>query len=239
MTRAAFYLGVVIARAGSKRIPGKNLISLGGIPLIDYTLKAAAGACKLGAVAVSTDSEAIAVHVRAQGVAVPELRPVEIAGDSSPVVAAMQHALSVYERTGTRVDGLVLLQPTSPFRTSADIDQAIELFERTHADTVTAVRAARDHPHWAWRNAGDAIEPFFSRQEMTMDRKQLPLAFAENGAVYVARRNLIDAGRIYGTRVVPYLMDEASSVDIDTFLDLAWAEFLLARGVTDTRAESS
>jgi CMP-N,N'-diacetyllegionaminic acid synthase len=229
MSEPTFYLGVVPARAGSKRIPGKNLATLGGKPLIDYTLNAALRSRRLGATVVSTDSVAIAERARALGVMVPELRPAEIAGDHSPVVAALQHALAAFERTGPRVDAVVLLQPTSPFRTSEDIDRAIELFERSGADTVTAVRPARDHPYWTWRERDTLIEPFFSLTEMAMDRHVLPPAYAENGAVYVIKRELVLAGQIYGARIVPYAMAQAASVDVDTPLDLAWAEFLLGR----------
>jgi CMP-N,N'-diacetyllegionaminic acid synthase len=231
VTSANFYLGVVPARAGSKRIPGKNLVALGGICLIDYTLRAAAGAKLLGAVVLSTDSEQIAARAERFGALVPAMRPTEIAGDRSPIVDALRHALETFERIGRRVDAVVLLQPTSPFRSSTDIDRAIGLFERSGADTVTSVREARDHPHWTWRPVGDEIEPFFSLAEMATDRKDLPLAYAENGAVYVTRRELVAAGCVYGSRVIPYLMSEVGSIDIDTPNDLAWAEFTLARGL--------
>jgi CMP-N-acetylneuraminic acid synthetase len=204
---------------------------LGGRPLIDYTVNAALRSRRLDASMVSTDSVAIAEHARSLGAAVPELRPAEIAGDFSPVVAALQHALAVFERAGQRVDAVVLLQPTSPFRTSADIDRAIEVFEGAGADTVTAVRPARDHPYWTWRERDALIEPFFSLDSMVMERHRLPRAYAENGAVYVTAAALVRAGRIYGERIAPYVMAEAASVDIDTPLDLAWAEFLLARGL--------
>lgn len=229
MDRPAFHLGIVPARGGSKRIPGKNLVPLGGRPLIDYTLNAALRSRRLGAVVVSTDSDEIAQRALALGALVPGLRPAAIAGDVSPVVDALAHALRAHESTGPIADTVTLLQPTSPFRTAEDIDAAIELFERTGADVVTSVRIARDHPYWVWRTAGDAIEPFFSVNEMCAERSRLPSAYAENGAVYVVRRELVLQGKMYGNRVVPYVMDELASVDIDTPLDLAWAEFVLAR----------
>lgn len=225
-----FYLGVIPARGGSKRIPGKNLAQLNGRALIDYTLQAAFESRRLGAHVVSTDSEAIAAHARSRGAAVPTLRPAEIAGDRSPVVEALRHAMAAYELAGgRRADAVVLLQPTSPMRTGKDIDCAIEIFERTGADTVTSVREVRDHPYWVWREQMETVIPFFTLAEMAMDRKDLPPAYAENGAVYVVRRELIDAGKLYGERVVPCVMKELNSVDVDTPLDLAWAEFAIAR----------
>src|SRR5690606_22531157 len=130
-------------------------------------LRAAARARRLSAHVVSTDSEAIAEHARARGAPVPALRPAAIAGDRSPIVEALRHALESFEAAGgSRADAVVLLQPTSPFRRAEDIDRAIELFERTRADTVTGVRAARDHPYWAWRGDSSRIMPFFSLAEM-------------------------------------------------------------------------
>lgn len=224
---APFYLGVIPARGGSKRLPGKNLAPLAGRPLIDYTLRAAAGAKRLGAFVVSTDSEAIAAHARTLGAPVT-MRPAAMAQDDSPVVDALRHAMERFEKdAGPRVDAIILLQPTSPLRTADDVDRAIGIFEATRADTVTAVRTARDHPYWAWRDSGDGIAPFFGPGEMAMDRSRLPQAWSESGAVYVMRRALVEAGRIYGERVAACPMDETGSVDVDTPLDLAWAEFLL------------
>lgn len=235
------YLGVIPARGGSKRIPGKNLVLLNGVPLIDYTLCAARASSRLAAFVVSTDSRQIADHVTGQGCSVPALRPIEMAGDRSPVIHALQHGLAMYERSGgNRVDAIVLLQPTSPLRRGEDIDGAIEIFERSGADTVTAVRPTHDHPYWTWRDADDdSVAPFFSLAEMSLDRKDLPAAYAENGAAYVMRRELVDAGRIYGDRIVPYLMDEIGSIDVDTPLDLAWAEFVLQRGLDPRRGSPS
>jgi len=226
-----FFLGVIPARGGSKRFPGKNLAHLNGEPLLDYTLRAARASRRLNAFVVSTDSAEIAAHARAQGVAVPAMRPALIAGDHSPVVEALQHALASFEAAGGgRADAVVLLQPTSPLRLGSDIDRAIGIFERTGADTVTAVQRVRDHPYWIWREDGERITPFFSLAEMSMDRSDLPAACVENGAAYVIRRELVLAGRLYGGHVAPCVMDALHSLDIDTPLDLAWAEFLLQRG---------
>lgn len=234
MLMDSFFLGIIPARGGSKRIPGKNLVPLAGRPLIDYTLQAARESRRLGGFVVSTDDEAIAAHVRSQGADVPRMRPAEISGDRSPVVEALRHALAAHEEAGGHhADAIVLLQPTSPLRTGADIDRAIEIFERTGADTVTAVCEAQDHPYWAWRAQGDAIAPFFTFAEMALDRKDLPAAYSENGAAYVVRRELVEAGRMYGERVVPCVMAALDSADVDTPLDLAWAEFLLQRRLAE------
>src|SRR5688572_26936557 len=133
------YLGVIPARGGSKRLPGKNLIPLGGRPLLAYTFEAARAAVRLSHVVLSTDSQPIADYALSHGVEPQGLRSPEIAGDRSPVVAALKDALAKFERREPPVDGVVLLQPTSPFRVARHIDEAIGLFESAGADTVTAV----------------------------------------------------------------------------------------------------
>src|SRR5437762_12313177 len=123
-----FYLGLIPARGGSKRIPGKNLISLGGKPLIAHTIEAARKSKKLSKVLVSTDDERIADYSRSLGADVPFLRPRELARDQSPTFDAAWHAvMSVEKQRGARVDAVVLLQPTSPFRTSSHIAESIDL----------------------------------------------------------------------------------------------------------------
>ena len=226
------YLGVIPARGGSKRLPGKNLILLGGKPLLSYTFEAVRTARRLAHAVVSTDVEPIADYARSQGVDPQGLRPAAIAGDRSPVTEALSDALAKFERHQARVDAVVLLQPTSPFRAARHIDEAISLFESTGADTVTSVRASKEHPFWTWGKVGDRLSPYYSMAEINLDRSALPPAFVENGAVYVMRRSLLEGGTIYGETVVGYPMDEIASIDIDTLSDLQWAEFILSRRQT-------
>lgn len=224
------YLGIVPARAGSQRLPGKNLLPLGGKPLIGYTLEAARSARRLDSVVVSTDSPQIAEYALSLGVDPQGLRPAEIAGDASPIVAALQDALAKFNRRQPAVDAVVLLQSTSPLRVARHIDEAVALFESTGADTVTSVRASKEHPFWNWRQVDGALVPYYSMREMELERGAVPAAFVENGAIYVIRRSVLESGRIYGDKVVGYVMDALDSVDIDTEFDFQWATFLLARG---------
>lgn len=225
------YLGVIPARAGSKRLPGKNLRPLAGKPLLAHTIDAARSSRRLTAVVVSTDSVGMARYAASLGIDPQGLRPASLARDKSPVTGALGDALAKFERGHPRVDAVVLLQPTSPFRSGRHIDAAIDLFESSGADTVTSVRAVEDHPDWAWIRAGNGIRPLGSMRKIGLRRDQLPEVFIENGAVYVVARSLIARGRIYGKRVVPLVMDDDSSIDVDTPLDLAWAEFVAARRV--------
>src|SRR6185503_14021566 len=96
---------------------------------------------------------------------------------------------------------------TSPLRTGGHIDAAIERFEKTGADTVTSVRAAREHPYWAWRKAGDRIRPYHSLRKAAIGRAELPEVYVENGAIYVVARALVARGALYGRRIAGFTMD--------------------------------
>jgi CMP-N,N'-diacetyllegionaminic acid synthase len=224
-----FYLALIPARGGSKRIPRKNLTLLGGKPLIAYTIEAALASTRLARTIVSTDDEEIACIAKACGAEVPFLRPRDMAQDHSSVIEAIKHALAVIEQGEIAVDAVVLLQPTSPFRTGRHIDESIARFEASGADTVTAVCNAREHPYYAWMIKGDRLAPFFSMEKQMTARKDLPAALMENGSVYVIKRSVIADNSIYGDKIFPYMMDRASSVDIDTPEDLLWAEFISNR----------
>jgi CMP-N,N'-diacetyllegionaminic acid synthase len=232
--KSPYYLGVIPARGGSKRLPRKNLIPLHGKPLIGYSIEAARRSQRLSRTVVSTDDAEIAEVARALGGDVPFIRPAEMARDESAVLPCLRHALAQAVPSDQPVDAVVLLQPTSPLRTHADIDAAIALFEETGADTVTAVRTAREHPYYVWTRSGERLVPYFSLDKMNLVRQELPPALVENGALYVIRTSVLEKGLFYGETIVPYVMDETLSTDIDTAKDLETAErVLVGRAKTD------
>lgn len=220
-------VGIILARGGSKRLPGKNIRPLLGKPLIAYSIEAARGANSLSRTIVSTDDAEIASVARACGAEVPFLRPSEFATDESLVVGALAHAVDWLEQGGLSVDTVVLLQATSPLRRSEHIDGAVALFKATKADTVTAVTQPAVHPFWCWNATGEFLQPFFSLSHMDIPRSELPAAAIENGAVYVFRRELLRQGNIYGDKVAGFFMDPADAVDVDTIGDFQSAETIL------------
>jgi CMP-N,N'-diacetyllegionaminic acid synthase len=223
-------VAIIVARGGSKRLPGKNIRPLAGKPLIAYTIEAAKAARRLSKMIVSTDDPKIAEVAIDFGAEVPFLRPSELAQDQSPSLDVLRHAAEWLESQGQRIDAVVLLQPTSPMRNSRHIDEAIDLFVATGVDTVTAVSTAEDHPFWCWKVVETEIQPFFSRSHMSMRRELLPPAVVENGSIYIVRHGVLAAGSLYGERVAGYLMSRADAVDIDTIDDFEQAERLLSAG---------
>lgn len=224
-------LGVVTARAGSKGLPGKNLKLLAGRPLLAYTIDAARTSGALDRVILSTEDEQIADVGRQLGCDVPFMRPRELAQDETPHLPVVQHAVRwMAERASYRPDAVMVLQPTAPLRDAADIRGAVELFERSGADSVVSVSevAAHAHPLRVLRvdDRGDAVlfatgEPVRHRINR---RQDLPAAWVMNGAIYICRTSLLfaDAPSLYGDRVQVYRMPIERGLSIDDERD--WAE---------------
>ena len=224
-------LALVPARGGSKRIPDKNIRVLGDKPLIHWTIDTARQAAVFVDVLVSTDSPAIAEVARARGALVPWLRPAELATDTATSMGVCLHALDWYEATHGTVDGLMLLQPTSPFRSAATIRRGVDLFRGHAAGSVVAFSPAASHPYWCYRIQGNSLQPFMDGVVMPTRSQDLPPAHVINGALYVAGPSYLRRhGSFLGPQAVPLVMDDArEALDIDTEMDWAVAEALLQR----------
>lgn len=224
----ACVLGVIVARGGSKRLPGKNIRRLGDKPLIAWSIEAALAAKSITHFIVSTDSADIARTAEAFGARAPFLRPAELATDDSSVVDVLSHAVAEIDARGVRADVVVLLQATSPFRTADDIDGAVELLMTRNADTVLSTRPVADHPYWVWREDGRRLEPLFTREQIALPRSAIPSMCMETGALYVVRRQVLDRGTLYGDLVLSYRTSPRAALDIDDENDFRQAEQLLA-----------
>lgn len=211
-----FILGVIPARGGSKGIPRKNLYSLAGRPLIQYTLDAAFKS-KLSDFIISTDDRDIAAcyegHV---------MRPKELANDDTPMLPVVQHAVKAYEkRFKNAVDAVMVLQPTSPLRLAEDIDKSIEKFVNSGADSLVSVYGGI-HPVKSYDENG---KPFLEQVPYDKHRHK---CWTRNGAIFIARRNLLDSGRLIGYSPAFYVMPKSRSVDVDDYEDLLVCECLLS-----------
>jgi CMP-N,N'-diacetyllegionaminic acid synthase len=217
-------IGLIPARGGSKGIPRKNLASLGGKPLIAWTIAAALGSERVERAVVSTDDSEIADVSRGLGADVLE-RPAELAGDDTPMSDVVSHAV----RELAPETALVLLQPTSPLRTSHHVDEAVERLLASDADGVVSVVEV---PH---RYASASLMRLEGDRLVRLDetpygsRADKPVLYARNGPAILALR----AGRIgadlYAGDLRAYVMDAGDSVDVDEPFDLELAEFLLSR----------
>ena len=224
-------LGLIPARGGSKGVPRKNIKLLCGKPLLQYTAEAALAAESLSQVILSTDDEEIAEVGRCCGLEVPFLRLPELAEDQTPMLPVVQHALACLEARGRSFDAVCLLQPTNPLRRSEDINECVQLLERTDADSVvTILPVPEEHnPHWVYFKSTDGFLSLSTGEAAPITRRQdLPAAFHREGSVYVTRRNVVmEENSLYGSCVAGHLLDFEQSVNIDNINDWARAERLL------------
>ncbi len=228
-------LGLIPARANSKGVPGKNARPLLGRPLIDYTFSAAMQSRLIDRVIVSTDSHYIAELAKEAGVAVPFMRPAELALDATPTLPVVQHALDTLEAMEEYVpDIVVLLQPTTPLRTSQHVDEAVERLISSQADAVVSVTEVPGHfsPHWQFRVEGGTLALCDGRrlEDIIPRRQELPVTYIRNGAIYAFRTSSFRQTRSFdGRACAPYIMPDSVSVNIDTMADWNRAEKHLQR----------
>ncbi len=226
-------LAVIPARGGSKGIPRKNLVVLGGKPLIAWTIEAAKAARCVERIVVSTDDEEIAQVARHWGAEVPFMRPPALAADDTPGAAPIEHAVAwLAEHENYRPGWVACLQPTSPFRSSADIEEAGLRLEQTGADAVVSLVAPDKHPFWMKRLAADGrLMDLFPRDEVPSRRQDLPPVYALNGALYLIRcAVLLEQHTLFPANTVGYIMPRERSLDIDSIWDLKLANWLMAGG---------
>lgn len=220
-------LAIVPARGGSKRLPRKNVLRLGGKPLIGWTIDAARDSGCFVDVLVSTDDEEIAAAARAHGALVPWLRPAKLATDTARSIDVVLHALDWYERAHGAVGGSMLLQPTSPFRTVATIRAAAARFRDLGADApVVGVSPSETHPAWTFSLEGSRMRPFCGWDSLALRSQDLPPAYALNGSIYVSTPARLRAtASFYADDMHALVMtDRAECQDIDTAEDWQRAE---------------
>lgn len=224
-------LALVPARGGSKRLPGKNIRLLGNRPLIAWSIDAAKELPEVCDVLVSTDDAAIAEVARDAGALVPWLRPAELATDEASSIDVCLHALDWYEAERGSVDGVLLLQPTSPFRRRETLCRGVDLFRANPLRPVLGVSQAASHPMWCFRIEGGRLRPFLSEGSGLESRSQdLPPAWVVNGGFYLIGPDELRRRRSFFDNAVPLLSESPEeSVDIDTALDWAVAESLISQ----------
>ncbi len=225
-------LALIPARGGSKRLPGKNIKLLGGRPLISWTITLAKQIVNLVDVMVSTDDPLIAEAAERAGAFVPWLRPVELATDMTPSIDVVLHALSWYEEKHGKLDGVLLLQPTSPFRRLETVLQGIELFKTNNLNPVIGVSSVSSHPFWCFYSHRGHLKPVIeNRSELHLRTQDLPHAYAINGGFYLTSiSDLKKNNTFFSEKMMGLIMDKPfEGLDIDTNDDWALAEFAYER----------
>jgi len=230
-------IALIAARAGSKRVPDKNIKILAGHPLMAYTIACALQSGIFSAVVVSTDSEHYADISRHYGAEVPFLRPREFAGDLSPDVEWVEFTLGELRRAGREYDCFSLLRPTSPFRQPATIVRAWDEFLREDGvDSLRAVEKCRQHPGKMWVVRGRRMLPLLpltpeNQPWHSSQYQSLPEVYVQNASLEIARTRVVFEGRtIAGNVLLPFFTQGYEGFDLNQPYDWRLAEELVASG---------
>lgn len=222
-------LGLIPAKAGSTRLPQKNILDLGGKPLIAWAIEAAQKSGVIDRLVLSTESQEVADIARQYGADVPFIRPEKLAKDPAGVSDVCLHALQKLREQGDEYDTIVAMLPTCPFRSAQDIRQAMQLYQDRQAQFLLSV-SEFSHTPFAALNANEQgfVKPFFT--EHWGKRSQLlPTAYRPNGAIHIMDVAAFEKAQTYiAEPLLSYVMPASRSIDIDNIEDLEFARFLVA-----------
>ncbi len=237
MNSQAEILIIIPARGGSKGIPRKNIKLLNGKPLIAYTIEGALESKFRARVIVSTEDEEIKEVSIKYGAEVPFLRPEELSRDTTPGMEPILHAIDyLQESEGYKPDYVMCLQCTSPLRTSLHIDEAVQALLTGGADSIVSVCESEVSPYWMKSIEDNKLVNYIKELPVLTRRQDLPKIFRLNGAIYAAKREVVQNNKSWYTEnTLPYVMDRISSVDIDDMLDFMFAELLLKENCHEGR----
>lgn len=218
-------LAVITARAGSKRLPNKNILDLAGKPLIAWTIQCAKKAKFISKIIVSTDSIKIKDIAEKYGAEVPFIRPKELATDSAKTISVLKHAILFYNN---KFDYILLLQPTSPLRETKDIDTAIELLG-ANTEAIVSVCKTEHSPLWTNVLSEDlSMSNFMINENTNTHFQELPKYYRINGAIYLAKIDYFyQANGFIGNKTKAYIMPKSRSIDIDTDIDFEYCKNIL------------
>jgi CMP-N,N'-diacetyllegionaminic acid synthase len=230
-------VALVPARSGSKRLPGKNVRRLGPHPVIAYTLAAAIDSGIFADVIVSTDDEDYAAIAAHYGAHVPFMRPAEYAGDGSPDIEWIEHALTTLAGSGKPFDCFCVLRPTSPFRQASTIQRAWTQFTgETGVDSLRAVERCRQHPGKMWIVRGARMSPLLplgptDRPWHSSQTQTLPAVHVQNASLEIAWSRVVFNGRtIAGDVVMPFFTEGFEGFDVNNREDWLLAEHFVETG---------
>lgn len=226
-------LVIIPARGGSKGILGKNIKLLNGKPLINYTLEVASRLFEKEIIHVSTDDEKIQQTVIGFGIPVPELRPIELAQDTSSSRDVILNVIKKSNNNGYFPETIVLLQPTSPFRTTKQLLEALEMFN-SDLDMVVSVKQSHSNPYYNLFEENDEGYLEKSKKGNFKGRQELPAVYEYNGAIYIIKVSSIQKSEISEFKnIKKYVMPTNNSVDLDEPIDWEYAEFLIQKKIIE------
>ena len=235
VSKKSAILALIPARGGSKGVRGKNIRNLGGKPLISWTIEASIDSNCFDHVMVSTDNREIANISQRFGATVPFLRPPELAQDDTPTLPVVSHALNWFELNVDHCNAVILLQPTSPFRTANLIRQAVETFFHKKYDMLLTLKEVEQHPFWMKVIKNGLVTDFMVPDQNLTRRQDLPKVYHTDGSIFIWSRDAIirrasqpssGATQFKDENVGTIISSGYHCIEIDTELDFDFAEFI-------------
>jgi CMP-N,N'-diacetyllegionaminic acid synthase len=224
-------IAMIPARGGSKGLPGKNIKTICGKPLISWTIQVALKSKFIDQLFVSTDSQAIADIAKVAGAPAPFLRPAMLATDNSPTIDVVEHVLEYFRaEAAPSFDYVVLLEPTSPLREDEDIDNMLIKLEASadRFDAIVSVGEVSEHPSIMKRLTGDSMEAYCPELQMALRRQDNPPAFFPYGVAYIAKTPSLLAERtFYPKRCTYYRIKRYQNYEIDDIYDFLAVENIM------------
>lgn len=221
-------LAIIPARGGSKGLPGKNIKSLCGKPLIGWSIEQAQASEYIDEIFVSTDSSEIATVAERFGIKVPFLRPSELATDTSPSSAFVLHTIAYYRNKGQEFDYILLLEPTSPLRKKGDIDNCIALLEEDSVGVVSLGEVHTEHPFIVKTIKDNKIRPFIEGAKKITQRQELSKAYFPYGVAYLVKVSYFEEKKLfYSEKSKPYFIERWQNYEVDDIYDFLCIETIL------------
>jgi CMP-N,N'-diacetyllegionaminic acid synthase len=220
-------IAIIPARGGSKGLPGKNIRLLNNKPLLNWTIDAAKGSKYIDNVILSSDDEKIMAVALEAGCKVPFVRPDYLSTDKATSIDVVKHAISNIKES---YEIIILLQPTSPFRTSKHSVDALYLMIKMNKNSIVSVTLANKKPEWMYRvdNQSNKMEPVMSGDFSQIRRQEIEDSYVLNGAIYVVESSAFLRHESFLLQeTIACKMDKISSIDIDSYEDFKYAEFLI------------
>jgi N-acylneuraminate cytidylyltransferase/CMP-N,N'-diacetyllegionaminic acid synthase len=222
-------LALIPARGGSKGLPGKNIRTLFGKPLIAWSIEAGLNSKYVDRVVVTTDDQKIASVAKKYGAEIPFMRPKELANDKSSSIDVVLHALDYLKKQGSEFDYIILLEPTSPLRETEDVDKSIEMLVNNRSGAVSIVGVSKveaAHPMFDVKiNKRGLLEHYMGSFQKYTRRQEIDDLYFFEGTVYISQvKAFIEKRTFYHEKTLPYIVPRWKSIEIDDIFDLVCAE---------------